>query len=131
MKTIIVILLIALLLFISFKFLTTKEEPTSNYNKITVDKAKEMMEKEDVIIIDVRTEDEYNTSHIKNAVLIPNETIGNEKLKEVSNLNQKIIVYCRSGARSKKAAMKLINIGYKNVYDMGGIMNWPYETVTK
>ena len=131
MKTIIVILLIALLLFISFKFLTTKEEPTSNYNKITVDKAKEMMEKEDVIIIDVRTEDEYNTSHIKNAVLIPNETIGNEKLKEVSNLNQKIIVYCRSGARSKKAAMKLINIGYKNVYDMGGIMNWPYETVTE
>ena len=131
MKTIIVILLIALLLFISFKFLTTKEEPTSSYNKITVDKAKEMMEKEDVIIIDVRTEDEYNTSHIKNAVLIPNETIGNEKLKEVSNLNQKIIVYCRSGARSKKAAMKLINIGYKNVYDMGGIMNWPYETVTE
>ena len=131
MKTIIVILLIALLLFISFKFLTTKEEPTSNYNKITVDEAKEMMEKEDVIIIDVRTEDEYNTSHIKNSVLIPNETIGNEKLKEVSNLNQKIIVYCRSGARSKKAAMKLINIGYKNVYDMGGIMNWPYETVTE
>lgn len=131
MKTIIVILLIALLLFISFKFLTTKEEPTSNYNKITADKAKEMMEKEDVIIIDVRTEDEYNTSHIKNAVLIPNETIGNEKLKEVSNLNQKIIIYCRSGARSKKAAMKLINIGYKNVYDMGGIMNWPYETVTE
>ncbi len=131
MKTIIVILLIAFLLFISFKFLTTKEEPTSNYNKITVDKAKEMMKKEDVIIIDVRTEDEYNTSHIKNAVLIPNETIGNEKLKEVSNLNQKIIIYCRSGARSKKAAMKLINIGYKNVYDMGGIMNWPYETVTE
>lgn len=131
MKTIIVILLIALLLFISFKFLTTKEESASSYNKITVDKAKEMMEKEDVIIIDVRTEDEYNTSHIKNAVLIPNETIGNEKLKEVSNLNQKIIVYCRSGARSKKAAMKLINIGYKNVYDMGGIMNWPYETVTE
>ena len=90
-----------------------------------------MMEKEDVIIIDVRTEDEYNTSHIKNAILIPNETIGNEKLKEVSNLNQKIIIYCRSGARSKKAAMKLINIGYKNVYDMGGIMSWPYETVTE
>ncbi|MGN8913186.1 rhodanese-like domain-containing protein [Anaerofustis butyriciformans] len=131
MKTIIVILLIAILLFISFKFLTTKEEPTSSYNKITVDKAKEMMEKEDVIIIDVRTEDEYNTSHIKNAILIPNETIGNEKLKEVSNLNQKIIIYCRSGARSKKAAMKLINIGYKNVYDMGGIMSWPYETVTE
>lgn len=131
MKTIIVILLIAILLFISFKFLTTKEEPTSSYNKITVDKAKEMIEKEDVIIIDVRTEDEYNTSHIKNAILIPNETIGNEKLKEVSNLNQKIIIYCRSGARSKKAAMKLINIGYKNVYDMGGIMSWPYETVTE
>ena len=131
MKTIIVILLIAILLFISFKFLTTKEERASRYNKITVDEAKEMMEKEDVIIIDVRTEDEYNTSHIKNAVLIPNETIGNEKLKEVSNLNQKIIVYCRSGARSKKAAMKLINIGYKNLYDIGGIMSCPYETVTK
>lgn len=131
MKTIIVILLIAILLFISFKFLTTKEESASSYNKITVDEAKEMMEKEDVIIIDVRTEDEYNTSHIKNAILIPNETIGNEKLKEVSNLNQKIIIYCRSGARSKKAAMKLINIGYKNVYDMGGIMNWTYETVTE
>ncbi len=131
MKNIIVILLILILLFISFKFFTTKEGNTSNYKKITPNEAKEIMEEEDVIIIDVRTKEEYDNSHIKNAVLIPNETIGSDKLEKVSNLNQKIIVYCRSGARSKKAAMKLLKIGYKNVYDMGGIMNWPYETVTE
>lgn len=131
MKNIIVILLILILLFISFKFFTTKEENTSNYKKITPNEAKEIMEEEDVIIIDVRTKEEYDNSHIKNAVLIPNETIGSDKLEKVSNLNQKIIVYCRSGARSKKSVMKLLKIGYKNVYDMGGIMNWPYETVTE
>lgn len=131
MKNIIVILLIFILLFISFKFFTTKEESSSSYKKITPNEAKKIMEEEDVIIIDVRTKEEYDNSHIKNAVLIPNETIGSDKLEKVSNLNQKIIVYCRSGARSKKAAMKLLKIGYKNVYDMGGIMNWPYETVTE
>ena len=86
-----------------------------------------MMERDDVTILDVRREDEYKSGHIKNAVLVPNETISNEVLEEIPNLEKTILVYCRSGKRSKDASMKLVDIGYKNIYDFGGIIDWPYE----
>lgn len=82
-----------------------------------------------VIIVDVRTKSEYDEGHIKNAVLIPNETIGTEPPSKLPDKNAIILVYCRSGRRSRDAANKLVKMGYTNVYDFGGIINWKYGTV--
>ena len=100
------------------------------YQKITPQEAKTIIDNEkDYIILDVRRLDEYNGGHIPNAILIPNEEI-NEKAESVLlDKNQLILVYCRSGKRSKEAALKLINLGYTNVLDFGGIIDWPYEIV--
>lgn len=73
---------------------------------------------------------EYENGHIPNARLISNETIGNKKPDLPPNLDAEILVYCRSGNRSAQAAKKLISIGYTNVHDFGGIIDWPYETET-
>lgn len=108
----------------------TKE--TGTYQKLSADEAKERMDSgDDIVILDVRTEEEYEESYIPGAILIPNETIGTEPLTEIPKLDQEILVYCRSGNRSAKAAKKLIEAGYTNVYDFGGIIDWPYETETK
>lgn len=99
-----------------------------SYTMISQDQAKEMMEKEDGhIIIDVRRVDEFETGHIPGAVCIPNESIGTEQPKELPNLDQIILVYCRSGNRSKQAAQKLFDMGYTNVYEFGGIIDWTGE----
>lgn len=83
---------------------------------------------ENIVILDVRTLEEYDGKHIPGAVVIPNETITKEPLKELPDLEQEILVYCRSGNRSRQAAEKLIEAGYTNVYDFGGINEWMYET---
>ncbi|EDS72163.1 rhodanese-like domain-containing protein [Anaerofustis stercorihominis] len=127
MKNILIIVGIVIILFISFKYFIPKEENKSAYHKISALEAKEMMEQGNVIILDVRREDEYKGGHIKNSVLVPNETINNMVLKEIPDLDKTILVYCRSGRRSKDASMKLVDIGYKNIYDFGGIIDWPYE----
>ena len=88
-----------------------------------------MMQDKEVIIVDVRTQQEYDQYHIKNAILIPNETIDDTIVELLPNKEATILVYCRSGRRSKEASKKLIEIGYENVYDFGGINDWPYETV--
>ncbi|MDD5888033.1 MAG: rhodanese-like domain-containing protein [bacterium] len=77
----------------------------------------------DVVIIDVRSSNEYNSGHLKTAVNLPLESIENINLSK----NSQLIVYCQSGRRSHEAAVKLISLGYENVYDMGGIGDWPYE----
>ena len=101
----------------------------TEYKKITAEEAKERMDKDDkIIILDVRTEEEYREGHIPGAIVIPNETISSEPLKELPDLDQEILVYCRSGNRSAQAAKKLIEAGYTQVYDFGGINNWPYDT---
>ena len=101
------------------------------YTSISQEKAVEMMEQEeDCIIVDVRTMDEFKTGHIPGAVCIPNETIGDERPPELSNLYQIILIYCRSGNRSRQAAEKLAGLGYKNVYEFGGIRDWTGEIVT-
>jgi len=101
------------------------------YRKISAQDAKARIDSEDkIIILDVRTEAEFAARHIPNAILIPNETIIDTKPELLSDLNAEILVYCRSGNRSAQAASKLISIGYTNVYDFGGIIDWPYETVT-
>ncbi|ERJ94583.1 rhodanese-like domain-containing protein [Treponema lecithinolyticum] len=96
---------------------------------ISAEKAKERMQSAPApIIVDVRTKGEYEQAHIPSAILIPNETIGTQRPEQLPDLDAEIIVYCRSGARSRQAVKKLAAMGYTRVYDLGGIMSWPYET---
>ena len=88
-----------------------------------------MEENTNYIILDVRTIVEYNEGHIPNAICIPNETINNELIKELPNKEQLILIYCRSGNRSKQAAEKLKNLGYTNLIEFGGIIDWKGEIV--
>ena len=104
-------------------------EIVGEYRKITAEQAYEMMNTQEVVIVDVRTQSEYDEGHIQNAVLIPNETIGSEPPSNLPDKNAVILVYCRSGRRSEEAARKLVNLGYVRVYDFGGINDWTYGTV--
>jgi rhodanese-related sulfurtransferase len=98
------------------------------YKKISPQEAKARMDSGDeVIIVDVRTEAEFKSGHIINAILIPNESIGKTRPVQLPDLEAEILVYCRSGNRSAQAAKKLIAMGYTKVYDFGGITSWPYE----
>jgi rhodanese-related sulfurtransferase len=103
---------------------------SASYKQITQEEAKEMMKKDDGhIIIDVRRQDEYDEGHVPGAVLIPNESITDKQPEELPKLDQIILVYCRSGRRSKEASQKLADIGYTNVYEFGGINTWTGEIV--
>ena len=98
------------------------------YQQISMDEAIAMMDKEkDVIILDVRTEEEYEEGHIPGAINVPNETITSDGVQELPDKNQLIMVYCRSGNRSKQASLKLSALEYTNIYEFGGINTWPYE----
>lgn len=105
-----------------------KQETSSAYHKITAEEAKEMIDKGDVTIVDVRTEEEYAEKHIPGAILVPNESIGNDSPKELPDKEAVLLLHCRTGVRSKEASDKLVALGYKKVYDFGGITDWPYET---
>lgn len=89
-----------------------------------------MLDNHEGVLIDVRTPEEYAASHIPGAILIPNETIGDSKPEVLSHLSDSLLVYCRSGRRSKEAAEKLTRLGYTAVYDFGGIVDWPYEVIS-
>jgi len=107
------------------------EEQEISYRQITMDEAVAMMEEEDgYIILDVRTVAEFDEKHIPGAINIPNETIGTDTIPELPDKDQLILVYCRSGNRSKQASEKLVKLGYTNVVEFGGIMDWPGETET-
>ncbi len=109
---------------------TTKEEEPG-YRQIPQEEAAAMMEKEDGhIILDVRRPDEYASGHIPGAICIPNETITTQMLPQLPDPDQIILVYCRSGNRSKQASEKLAEAGYKNVYEFGGIIDWTGEIIT-
>ena len=104
---------------------------TASYRQISMDEAITMMEAESgYIILDVRTPEEFADKHIPGAVSIPNETISTEEIPELPNKDQLILVYCRSGNRSKQASEKLAALGYTNVVEFGGINSWPGETVS-
>lgn len=105
------------------------EKPKTEYQYITPKEAKEKMEKEEVVIVDVRTQAEFAAGHIPDAILVPNETIGKEMPVELPDKEATLLLYCRSGNRSKQAARKLIALGYQNVYDFGGIIDWEGEIV--
>lgn len=96
---------------------------------ITPSEAKKLLdEKDDILLLDVRTKREYKLEHIKDSLLIPLSSLGEKIEAKVPAKTSTIIVYCRSGNRSSTAATKLVEMGYSNVYDLGGIINWPYET---
>lgn len=103
----------------------------SVYHKISAEEAKAMMDKGGVTVVDVRREDEYAAGHIPGSILVPNEGIRDTQPEELPDLDAVLLVHCRTGVRSKQASDKLLEIGYKNVYDLGGIVDWPYETVTE
>ena len=101
----------------------------SSYQQITQEEAKEMMDTQNVVILDVREQNEYDGGHIPGAVLLPVGTIDEAAAAEViPNKDSTVLVYCRSGNRSKTASSKLAELGYTNIYEFGGINTWPYET---
>ena len=105
------------------------ESSDHTYQQITQDEAKELMQADnDSVIVDVRRQDEYDSGHIPGAILIPNESISTERPKALPDLNQIILIYCRSGRRSKEASQKLADMGYTNIYEFGGIIDWNGET---
>jgi len=126
----IICLLMAAFCLFAFSCAKQKQSPsTAKYTDITVEEAKQIIETGNVILVDVRTQEEYNEKHIDGAILIPNETITDSQPAELPDKDADILVYCRSGKRSSEAAKKLADMGYTNVYNMlGGINEWPYET---
>ncbi|MDY4887620.1 MAG: rhodanese-like domain-containing protein [Eubacteriales bacterium] len=104
---------------------------TNSYRQISMDEAVTMMAEESgYIILDVRTPEEFAEKHIPNAINVPNETIGTDEISQLPDKNQLIMVYCRSGRRSKEAAEKLVKLGYTNIVEFGGIIDWKGETVS-
>ena len=105
--------------------------PKYSYTQISMEEAIAMMEEStDYILLDVRTHEEFTELHIPGAICVPNEEIGTDEIPELPNKEQLILVYCRSGNRSKQASEKLAKLGYSNVYEFGGIIDWPGETVS-
>ena len=103
--------------------------PENTYQQITQEEAKNMMDTQEVIILDVREQEEYDSGHIPGAVLLPVGTITKDTAAAViDDLDTVVLVYCRSGNRSKTASQALVDLGYTNVYEFGGINTWPYDT---
>lgn len=124
-------LIIVLSILLSLFGLTACQVDSANsYEQITPQEAKNIMDTEnDYIIIDARTSEEFAEGHIENAILIPEYEIANRAEKELPDKEALILVYCRSGRRSKIASEELVKLGYTNVKEFGGIIDWPYETV--
>ncbi len=97
------------------------------YLQITAEEAKKIMDSEEIVILDVRQQDEYDSGHIPNAILIPYTEIEGKAQKILPDKNVQILVYCRSGRRSKIAAEILAKLGYTNIKEFGGILYWPYD----
>ena len=104
--------------------------PKPGYRRIGMEEAVAIMETEEgYIILDVRTPEEFAAGHIPGAVNLPNEAIGSEEIALLPDKGQHILVYCRSGNRSKQASEKLAALGYGNITEFGGILDWPGETI--
>ena len=137
MKNLIAIIVILVILVAIGIFLKNRNSSTED-NKVSVKEAniqyvsmndieKIMNENENYIILDVRTIEEYNDGHIPGAICIPNETIDENVVNKLPNKEQLILIYCRSGNRSKQATIKLKDLGYLNLIEFGGITDWPGE----
>ena len=120
-----VLILAILMIFTGCGGTTTVE---NNYQQISQEKAKEMMDTQSVLILDVREQNEFDAGHIPGAVLLPVGTISQESAAAViPELDSVVLVYCRSGNRSKTASKALVELEYTNIYEFGGINTWPYE----
>ena len=129
MKRILPLFLLLLLLLTGCGGTTSNASSESSYQQISQEEAKEMMDTQDVIILDVREQDEYDSGHIPGAVLLPVGSIDEDTAAEViPEKDSTVLVYCRSGNRSKTASSALAELGYTNIYEFGGINTWPYET---
>ena len=123
MKKLMIFLLAALLL-----TACAQEEQEAVYMNITPEEAKKLMDTEtDYVILDVRAQYEYDQGHIPGAILIPDTEINTRAESVLTDKDQLILVYCRSGRRSKIAAEALVELGYTNIKEFGGIIDWPYE----
>ena len=122
-----------ILLFLAVMLLTACGQAKENdqgavYVNITAEEAKQIMDSEEgYIILDVRTQEEYDEGHIPGAIVIPHEEIAEKAEEVLTDKDQLILVYCRSGRRSKIAAEALLELGYTNIKEFGGIIDWPYE----
>lgn len=106
-----------------------KEEQLNEYKQISAKEAKEIMDSdEEYVLLDVRSEEEFYEKHIPGAIVIPHTEIEDRAEEELPDKEKKILVYCRSGNRSKIAAQILADLGYTGVFEFGGISSWPYET---
>lgn len=135
-KTTMIIFVILILILVLFFFVRGRRSSVSTgpnaavYRKISAQEAKALMDGEAAVtIVDVRTSAEFAGSHIPHAINIANESIGGSMPTLLPDLDATILVYCRSGARSAQASKKLLALGYTEVYDFGGIIHWPFETV--
>ena len=127
LKGLIIMLLISL---VTFGLTACGGDNNNSYEQITPEQAKTIMDTEtDYIIIDARTEEEFAEGHIEGAILIPEYEVAERAEKELPDKEQLILVYCRSGRRSKIASEELVKVGYTNVKEFGGIIDWPYEIV--
>ena len=125
MKKLILFLLTAMLLTGCGQTNQTQE---AVYMNITAEEAKQIMDSEEgYIILDTRTQAEYDEGHIPGAIVIPHDEITDRAEEELPHKNQLLLVYCRSGRRSKLAAEALVELGYTNIKEFGGIIDWPYE----
>ena len=110
----------------------TSNNQTNTYRQISIDEAVAMMKQETgYIILDVRRADEFAAGHIPGAINVANESIGTDEIPELPDKDQLIMVYCRSGRRSKEASEKLVKLGYTNIVEFGGILDWKGEIVTE
>ena len=126
MKKLIFLLLAVMMLTACGK--DTEKDQKEVYMNITAEEAKEIMDsQEGHVILDVREQDEYDAGHIPEAILIPYTQIGEKANEMLPDKDQLILVYCRSGRRSKIAAEALVELGYTNIKEFGGIIDWPYE----
>lgn len=120
------IIIVVLILAVGIMIYTNRKE--EGYQKISPSEVKAQLDSnENIVILDVRTKQEYKEGHIPKSILVPVGEISKRIENVVSDKDKKIVVYCRSGNRSKVAANNLLKMGYKNVYDLGGINKWPYE----
>ncbi|HBG22222.1 MAG: rhodanese-like domain-containing protein [Syntrophaceticus sp.] len=113
-----------------FAFSCAEQEQSSStaeYTDLSAEEAKAKIDEGEVILVDVRTQEEYDEKHIDGAILIPNETITDTEPEQLSDKDAEILIYCKSGNRSSQAAEKLADMGFSNVYNiLGGISEWPY-----
>ena len=130
MKKMIVLMILFLMSLLLLAGCGARQEKSA-YRQVTMEEAAAMMREESgYIILDVRTAEEYSEKHIPGAINIPNETIGADDIPELPDKDQLILIYCRSGNRSKQAADKLVKLGYTNIVEFGGINDWTGETVS-